>query len=292
MGAHRALSSSCPTLNRHSIDADHVLVACNRIERNPMTTRVRRAAAVAACSVLGFTGTHIASAADKASSRSDASLSELPDWSGWWGQGDSPTRSFVSHPPPLTEARRSQLSRRQPGEIGPGLYCRPAAFTGFNGNFVVNFEFLFTPGRVTITNEGGLIRRIFTDGRALPANPAPSNSGTSVGHWEGQTLVIETTGISADAPVARFGPIGRHARIIEHIRLKQADILETEVETIAPDLFTGPDRRTYLSGRVPGKQAPQDANFCNEKDRSYDSRSGKERFDMTPPTDLPAPPAH
>jgi hypothetical protein len=155
----------------------------------------------------------------------------------------------------------------------------------------VNFEFLFTPGRVTITNEGGLIRRIFTDGRALPANPAPSNSGTSVGHWEGQTLVIETTGISPDAPVARFGTIGRNARIIEHIRLKQADILETEVETVAPDLFTGPDRRTYLSGRVPGKQAPEDAFFCNERDRSYDSKSGKERFDMTPPADLPPPPA-
>jgi hypothetical protein len=243
------------------------------------------------CLALGLAATQLVQATEPVSSASNHSQPALPDWSGWWGQGDAPTHSFVNNPPPLTAARRSQLSNRQPGEIGPGLYCRPAAFTGFNGNFVVNFEFLFTPGRVTITNEGGLIRRIFTDGRALPANPAPSSSGTSVGHWEGQTLVIETTGISADAPVARFGPIGRNARIIEHIRLKQADILETEVETMAPDLFTGTDRRTYLSGRVPGKQVPQDAFFCSERDRSYDSNSGKERFDMTPPADLPPPPS-
>jgi hypothetical protein len=199
-------------------------------------------------------------------------------------------RTYVDHPPPLRQETLRELARRQAGEIGRGLYCRPAAFTGFNGNFAVNFEFLFTPGRVTITNEAGLIRRIYTDGRPLPANPEPSSSGTSVGHWEGQTLVIETIGISPDALLARFGPIGRNARIIERIRLKQKDVLETEVVTLAPDVFAAPDRRTYLSGRVLGKRAPIEANFCNPHDRSYDSGSGKERFDMTPPADLPPPP--
>lgn len=256
-----------------------------------MTTGVFTVGTFATCLALGLTAVHPVHAVEPVSKRSDPSQGPRPDWSGWWGQGDSPARSFVSHPPALTQARRSQMAHMQSGEIGPDLYCRPAAFTGFNGNFVMNFEFLFTPGRVTITNEGGLVRRIFTDGRPLPANPAPSSSGTSVGHWEGQTLVIETTGLTADAPVGRFGPLGKNARITEHIKLKQPDILETEVETVAPDLFVGADHRTYLSGRVPGKQLPQDAFFCNERDRSYDSKSGKERFDMTPPADLPPPPA-
>ena len=256
-----------------------------------MTMSVRRPAALTACLVLGFAGTHSAWATDKAPDASSSSLSGLPDWSGWWGQGDTPARSYISNPPPLRKERLSEVARRQPGEIGPGLYCHPPTFTGFNGNFVVNFEFLITPGRVTITNEAGLVRRIYTDGRHLPASPEPSSSGASVGHWEGQTLVIETIAISPDALIGRFGPIGRNARIIERIRLKQKDILETEVETIAPEIFTATDRRTYLSGRVPGKQSPQEANWCNERDRSYDSKSGKERFDMTPPADLPPPPA-
>lgn len=246
-----------------------------------MTMNARRLAGVAACAALGFITIHGAWATDPV----------LPDWSGWWGQGDAPARSFITDPPPLRKEKQREVAQRQPGEIGRGLFCGPATFTGFNGSFVVNFEFLFTPGRVTITNEGGLIRRIYTDGRRLPLNAEPSSSGTSVGHWEGQTLVIETIGISPTAQLGRFGPIGKNARIVEHIRLKQKDILETVVETSAPDLFTATDRRTYLSGRVPGKQAPQEANFCSERDRSYDAKSGKERFDTTPPADLPPPPA-
>ena len=57
-------------------------------------------------------------------------------------------------------------------------------------------EFLFTPGRVTILIETySLVRRIYTDGSAMPAEPDASYQGTSVGNWEGDTLVVETTGI-------------------------------------------------------------------------------------------------
>jgi hypothetical protein len=267
MAARRAQHSNCRSFSSHNIECDS------------MTTHPRRLVRIAACSVLGLCAIHSVGA------------SELPDWSGWWGQGDAPSRSFISNPPPLRKERRSQMARRQPGQIGPGLYCGPATFTGFNGSFVVNFEFLFTPGRVTITNEGGMIRRIYTDGRPEPTNPEPSSTGTSVGHWEGQTLVIETIGISPNAQLGRFGAIGKNARIVEHIRLKQKDILESEVETSAPEVFTATDRRSYLSGRVPGKQSPLEANFCSERDRSYDAKSGKERFDTTPPPNLPPPPA-
>jgi len=252
-----------------------------------MTLRPDKLITVAAYLALSCIANPIAFAKDPTSGSSSV---RLPDWSGWWGQGDLPTKSYLDHPPPLTPEKRKELSQRQPEEIGRGLYCHAPAFAGFNGTFSVNFEFLFTPGRVTIINEGGLVRRIYTDGRKLPANPVPAMSGTSIGHWEGQTLVIETIGISPEAPLARFGPIGKNARIIEHIRLKQKDILESEIETFAPDVFTAVDRRTYLSGRVPGKQMPDEVIYCNERDRSYDSNSGKEQFDMTPPPDLPPPP--
>jgi hypothetical protein len=250
-----------------------------------MTTQLCKPAPFAACLLLGC-----ASATWGTDRLPDASGTGLPDWSGWWGQGDAPTKSYIEHPPPLRPEKLKELARRKPGEIGRDLYCHAATFTGINGNFAVNFEFLFTPGRVTITNESGVIRRIYTDGRPLPAHPEPSSSGTSVGHWEGQTLVVETVGISPDAQLARFGPIGKNVRIVEHIRLKESEVLQTELDITAPDIFAAPDRRTYLSGRVPGKRAPVEANWCNARDRSYDSKSGQERFDMTPPADLPPPP--
>jgi hypothetical protein len=39
-------------------------------------------------------------------------------------------------------------------------------------------------------------RQIFLDGRDLPADPNPDFMGYSVGHWEGDTLVIVTNGIT------------------------------------------------------------------------------------------------
>jgi hypothetical protein len=248
--------------------------------------------ALALALALALGGSSVAHAADQAATPGTtyASLSALPDWSGWWGLGPVPPASYASTPPPLKPEKASELARREAGKLVPGLYCRAPAFVGFNGSFVFNFEFLFTPGRVTITNELGLVRRIYTDGRPLPQDPTPSNAGTSVGHWEGQTLVIETTGLKPDTPLVLLGPIGRNVRITERIRLREKDILETEMVMVAPDLFSAPDRRTFLSGRVPGKQEALETTFCSEHDRSYDPVSGKERFDMTPPADLPPPP--
>jgi hypothetical protein len=51
-------------------------------------------------------------------------------------------------------------------------------------------EFLLTPGKVTIVIEAYTqVRHIYTDGRALPEEPEPKFFGTSIGRWEGDTLV-------------------------------------------------------------------------------------------------------
>jgi len=96
---------------------------------------------------------------------------------------------------------------------------------------------------VTLTNESGLIRRIYMDGRPLPENPEPTNGGTSVGHWEGATLVVETIGINPQsrypAPSPGAMPIGKNVRISERITLKDENTLEFEVTTVAPDVPRG-----------------------------------------------------
>ena len=52
-----------------------------------------------------------------------------------------------------------------------------------------------TPGLVVILNElNASYRQIFTDGRPLPVDPNPSWNGYSSGKWEGDTLVVQTTG--------------------------------------------------------------------------------------------------
>src|ERR1035438_4714794 len=52
-----------------------------------------------------------------------------------------------------------------------------------------------TPGLVLILYEyQNTFRQIFTDGRKLPVDPNPTWMGYSVGHWEGDTLVVESNG--------------------------------------------------------------------------------------------------
>ena len=54
-------------------------------------------------------------------------------------------------------------------------------------------EFLFTPGKIVVVQEAQMqIRRIYLDGRPFPESPDPSYFGDSRGHWEGDTLVVET----------------------------------------------------------------------------------------------------
>ena len=75
------------------------------------------------------------------------------------------------------------------------------------------FEWLTTPGRVTMLGEvdGNRMRRIYTDGRAHPEDPDLTLHGYSIGHWEGDILVVDTTAI-APASLYRHQRSGRHSR--------------------------------------------------------------------------------
>ncbi len=247
--------------------------------------------------VLGavFGGISTASA-QRAPAGSYAALDRLPDWSGFWTNTQLATQvaEILETPAPLKpEVLAAIRAARVNDNPDPLRYCRPWQFTGLSGSFTEAVEFLFTPGRVTLTNERGLIRRIYTDGRPMPADPVPSNTGTSIGHWEGQTLVVETKGIDPRAlyPGSVQGgvPIGENVTITERITLKGPDMLEFDVTTIAPALFTAPDHRTRQYKRL-AKTMANEVSFCSEHDRSIELGTGKQQFDMTPPPDLPPPP--
>jgi hypothetical protein len=224
------------------------------------------------------------------------SLRALPDWSGWWALRPVAENSFGAIPPPMRpeDLARLQSARATPdAHADPGRFCRPEQFVGVNVRPAPSIEFLFTPGRVTLTNELGAVRRVYTDGRSLPADIEDSNMGTSIGHWEGQTLVVETAGINPEARFPDPNPgairIGRNARIMERIAL-HGEYLEVDVVVTAPDILTAPYARKFSFARNP-KQFPQELVICAEGDRAIDSATGTQRFDLTPPADLPPPPS-
>ena len=242
--------------------------------------------------------------------------SELPDWNGWWeveggfeavsaasqsgrSRDDDVTFLGVAGNPAIYQPEAQQIlgAGRTPGSDtgGGSSYCIPHRFNGgFLGGFTNDVEFLLRPGRLTITNGDALLRRIVIDGSSLPENPEGSNGGTSVGRWEGDTLVIETNGLWPDTtfPVPStpyLPPIGENVYVVERIRLNEDDKLIVESELTAPQLLIAPISFTGVYERDPG-YVYRDHDICAPNDRSVDPETGFERFDLTPPANLPPPP--
>ena len=114
-----------------------------------------------------------------------------PDISGIWGA--QVIASLSEDPPFLPEALQAFNSLKP--ESDPLAICKPAGIPRLmNTNFL--WEIVQTPKIVYFLMEyDQAIRRVYIDGKH-PENPDPTWLGHSIGHWEGQTLVVDTIGFN------------------------------------------------------------------------------------------------
>jgi hypothetical protein len=90
--------------------------------------------------------------------------------------------------------RMNNLGADDPGTIG----CQPLgprSITG-GGGIAARQKIIQTESEIIVLYEHLEYRQIFMDGRQLPKNPQPSYIGYSVGHWEGDVLVVESEGFN------------------------------------------------------------------------------------------------
>jgi len=187
----------------------------------------------------------------------------------------------------------------------PGL--RPACSFGFPMLMVFSplmFEILTTPEETAMIFSGREIRHIYTDGRphTAKADLWPTPWGDSIGHWEGQTLVIDTIEVTnppglggGDGPliVAGGGDSDEYALVailsaevyfIERIHMLDLDHLQDEMTIIDPKNFTSPWRISRQYRRVTrlNRMVHED---CEGEERNPVVNG---RFTLTPPpTALP-----
>ena len=185
-----------------------------------------------------------------------ADLGKLPDWSGVWNPKITDQDAQVkTNPPPWNEAAAKKIEFMFAEEKAgrPRLifsYCLPEAHPSWMLISHNAMEILFTPGRVTLLGEsdGNRIRRIYTDGRGHPEISDPTFHGHSIGHWEGDTLVVDTVDIVPQAPLAVSEAAGLpnngDMHVIERIHLADKDILHDDLEIIAPKILTKPWKTT------------------------------------------------
>jgi hypothetical protein len=104
------------------------------------------------------------------------------------------------------------------------------------------FEVMQIPGRVLFRyEENDTYREIWTDGREMPKDPDPSWNGYSVGHWEGDTLVAETTGFNGKTWVDNAGhTITESMRLTERFHRIDRDHLAIDFTFEDPKALTKP----------------------------------------------------
>jgi hypothetical protein len=113
-------------------------------------------------------------------------------------------------------------------------------------------------------------RQIYTDGRGLPEEISLTTFyGYSAGHWEGDTLVVETTGFNDKTLLDGMGhPHSEALRTTERFRRRDFGHLDYEITFDDPKMYTRP-----FTVRIPHDLLPDSdvfENFCvNEKDLTH-----------------------
>ena len=188
----------------------------------------------------------------------------LPYWPGYWVSEYTFGTTISGIAPSILEAREqgeaapartfeflsgsaapwNEEGQRRWQEVRAAAKGRKADGWGFPMmmNAATPMQVLITPEEVQITNSYNEVRHIYTDGRAMPdaLDMWPTIYGTSVGHWEGEVLVVETRMVSTPSDYFHGAPpLSEDAVYQERIRL-EGDRLIADWTITDPATLTEP----------------------------------------------------
>lgn len=179
--------------------------------------------------------------------------SAAPDLSGFWEPkftggsgafidvfGKVDPAPLVPGLPPMQRPRGEHPAYGAKDPVD-GSACRVLAFPFFMTSSPP-FDILQRDDEMLIISEReGGSRHIYMDGRGHPANVEPTSNGHSVGHWEGDTLVIDTVGFRGFAGTPGRGRRGPNTHLVE--RYQAVDSGERLLVTFQwedPSIYTKP----------------------------------------------------
>jgi hypothetical protein len=128
-----------------------------------------------------------------------------------------------------------------------------------------------TPKLLVLLYEvNAMYRQIFIDGRPLPDDPSPGWNGYSTAKWEGDTLVVQTSGFRDDLWIDMSGsPMSDAAKLTERIRRPNYGTLELEITVDDPKVYTRP--WTVKTTQAIELDTELIDEFCLENEKSYQS---------------------
>ena len=142
-------------------------------------------------------------------------------------------------------------------------------------SFPAPWKLIQTPGLVAILYENSMTyRQIFTDGRVLSKDVDPTYMGYSVGHWEGDTLVVETSGFNDKTWLDFSGhPHTEALHVTERFRRRDFGHMDIQFTFDDPKAYTRPwtvtiDPELYRGGELL-------ESVCNENEKDLHHLVGK-----------------
>jgi hypothetical protein len=167
------------------------------------------------------------------------------------------------------EAAAIAEQRQKSGKDFQSAYCLPSSLPA--AMLVLNAKMIQAPGEiVVIPGNGSPARQIYIDGRSLPKNPEPSWMGSSAGHWEGDTLVVETTGFNERAWLDLIGhPRSEAMRVTERYRRRDFGHMDLEMSFDDSKYYTRPFGFKTTLNLIPDSDVLEYVCTENEKDNAH-----------------------
>lgn len=169
-----------------------------------------------------------------------------PDFSGLW-KNDGGDRYYNNIAADLRDSDMAPWAhalfvKRQLefGKDSPETQCLPLGPAYLTTRYR-DFRIVQTPTLIMVAFEDGMHREIFMDGRSLEPDPNPAWMGYSVGHWEGDVLVVESNGYT-DRSWLDFGghPHTEDLRITERYTRRDIGHIDLQLTMVDPKVFVKP----------------------------------------------------
>jgi hypothetical protein len=145
----------------------------------------------------------------------------------------------------------------------PMLQCLPAGVPRLNA-YTHPQKIVQTPGLIVILYESmTLFRQIFMDGRALPKDPQPTWFGYSIGTWEGDTLVVHSTGFNDKTWLDGSGhPHSEAMHLVERFTRPDVGRMDIQITIDDPKAYAKPLTYTQRQHLLPDTELIE--YICNE----------------------------